>query len=122
MIAASTRHLPIGEDQERETILARFQKGLSAATAHFVDPSNYEESVAFVQSKMSYTRQDVQDWFKGVRYPSYAAGGCAVVSKEAVVTCARVLLEAGVIFKAQDADVKAHLNGKYVDTNVASLV
>ncbi|GJJ73434.1 hypothetical protein EMPS_05792 [Entomortierella parvispora] len=119
MIAASVRQLPIGEDSERQSILARFLRALSAATAHFVDVANYEESVSFVQTKMSYTRQDVQDWFSGVRYPS---AGCAVVSKEALVTCARVLLEAGVIFKAQDSDVKANLDGKYVDTNVASLL
>lgn len=119
MIAASVRHLPLGEDTDRQSILSRFLRALSEATAHFVDPANYEESVSFVQTKMSYPRQDVQDWFRGVRYPS---AGCAVVSKEALVTCARVLLEAGVIFKAQDADVKANVGGKYVGTNVASLL
>lgn len=119
MIAASVRQLPLGEDTERQSVVSRFLRALTASTAHFVEPANYEDSVSFVQTKMSYTRQDVQDWFRGVRYPS---AGCAVVSKEALVTCARVLLEAGVIFKAQDADVKANLDGKYVDTNVASLL
>ncbi|KAG0213001.1 hypothetical protein BGX28_005242 [Mortierella sp. GBA30] len=119
MIAASTRHLPISEDPQRESILARFLRGLSSATRYFVDPQNYEASIAFVQTKMSYTRQDVQDWFKGVKYPQE---GCSIIRKESLVTCARILLEAGVIMKRQEADIKSHLTEKYVDANVAQLM
>ncbi|KAF9093428.1 hypothetical protein BGX29_009945 [Mortierella sp. GBA35] len=118
MIAASTRHLPISADPDRQSVLARFLRALSKSTQYFVDPAHYEESITFVQEKMSYNRQDVQDWFKGVRYPE---GGCAVVSKEALVTCAKTLLEVGVIQKGQETDVKDHLRTKYVDTNVAQL-
>ncbi|KAG9324347.1 hypothetical protein KVV02_004942 [Mortierella alpina] len=119
MIAASTRQLPITEDPQRESILARFLRGLSLATLHFVDPKNYESSISFVQKKMSYNRQDVQDWFSGVKYPQE---GCAMIQEKSLVTCARVLLEAGVIVKEQEADVKAQLRSKYVDANVAQLV
>ncbi|KAG0339415.1 hypothetical protein BG000_002170 [Podila horticola] len=120
MIAASVRHLPSIDDRSsRESALSKFLTGLTKATEHFVDPLNYEASVQFVQTKMAYTRQDVQDWFSGVRYPKR---GCAAISKEALVTCSRILLEAGVIHKAQAEDVKAQLSTKYVDTHVTQLV
>ncbi|KAI9239733.1 MAG: hypothetical protein BYD32DRAFT_410446 [Podila humilis] len=120
MIAASVRHLPSTEDLRcKESALSKFLAGLTKATEHFVDPLNYETSVQFVQDKMSYTRQDVQDWFSGVRYPKR---GCAAISKESLVTCSRILLEAGVISKAQEEDVKAQLSTKYVDAHVAQLV
>ncbi|KAF8932558.1 hypothetical protein BGZ58_006995 [Dissophora ornata] len=119
MIAASTRVLPISEDPQRQSILARFLKGLSAATRHFVNPANYEESISFVQKKMSYTEQDVKDWFRGVEYPKES---CSVVNQESLITCARVLLGAGVLQKEQDADVKTNISAKYVDANVAQLV
>ncbi|KAF9417886.1 hypothetical protein BGZ94_009833 [Podila epigama] len=125
MIAASTRHLPRtnGEESDdavtKDSTLARFLAGLSQATAHFTDPQNYEASVQFVQDKMSYTRQDVQDWFSGVRYPKR---GCATVSKDALITCSRVLLEAGVLQKAQEQDVKTNLSTKYVNVQLAHLV
>ncbi|KAG0027189.1 hypothetical protein BGZ81_005813 [Podila clonocystis] len=120
MIAASIRHLPSTDDRSsKESALSKFLTGLTKATEHFVDPHNYEASVQFVQTKMSYTRQDVQDWFSGVRYPKR---GCAAISKEALVTCSRILLEAGVINKAQEEDIKAQLSTKYVDTHVTQLV
>ncbi|KAF9932639.1 hypothetical protein FBU30_007636 [Linnemannia zychae] len=119
MIAASTRHLPTSADPDHQSILARFLKALTAATQTFVEPDNYETSVAFVQEKMSYTRQDVQDWFKGVRYPSV---GCDKVSTEALVTCGKTLLEVGVIQKSQEAEVREQLKTKFVNIHVAQLV
>ncbi|KAF9343399.1 hypothetical protein BGX26_005795 [Mortierella sp. AD094] len=119
MIAASTRCLPMSEDPQRQATLARFLRGLSNATQHFVDPENYNESIAFVQQKMSYTQQDVQDWFSGVRYPKE---GCSVINQESLTTCARILVEAGVLQKEQEEDVKANLDTKYVDANIAQLV
>lgn len=120
MIAASIRHLPSTDDRStKESALSKFLTGLTKATEHFVDPHNYESSVQFVQTKMSYTRQDVQDWFSGVRYPKR---GCAAVSKETLVTCSRILLEAGVIIKEQEEDIKSQLSTKYVNTHVTQLV
>ncbi|KAF9997185.1 hypothetical protein BGZ80_011425 [Entomortierella chlamydospora] len=119
MIAASVRHLPMSDDPQRQTILAKFLRGLSNATQHFVDPENYNESIAFVQQKMSYTQQDVQDWFSGVCYPKE---GCSVVSRESLITCASILVKAGVLQKEQEKDVKASVDTKYVDANVAQLV
>ncbi|KAG0361960.1 hypothetical protein BGZ54_008839 [Gamsiella multidivaricata] len=118
MIAASSRHLPISEDPQRQSTLARFLKALSSATRHFVDPANYEESVLFVKNKMSYTTQDVKDWFSGVQYPEE---GCEVINQESLITCARILLKAGVFQKEQEDDVKANLRTKFIDTNVALL-
>ncbi|KAG0315228.1 hypothetical protein BGZ99_007596 [Dissophora globulifera] len=123
MIAASTRVLPSSSttstDPQRKTMVARFLKALSAATAHFIDPAHYDESIAFVQQKMSYTQQDVKDWFSGVEYPQE---GCAVVKEEGLTTCARVLLGAGVLQKEQDTDVKTNLKTKYVDADVTVVV
>lgn len=120
MIAASTRHLPITADPSHQSVLARFLKALTKSTQSFVAPENYETSIAFVQEKMSYTRQDVQDWFKGVKYPVEA--GCDQISEEALVHCAKTLVEVGVIQKGQEADVKERLRTKYVDNNVAQLI
>ncbi|KAF8932386.1 hypothetical protein BGZ47_011408 [Haplosporangium gracile] len=120
MIAASTRHLPITADSNHQSVLARFLKALTKSTQFFVAPENYETSIAFVQEKMSYTRQDVQDWFKGVRYP--VEGGCDKISEEALVRCEKILVEVGVIQKGQEAGVKERLRTKYVDTNIAQLV
>ncbi|KAF9106965.1 hypothetical protein BGX27_008930 [Mortierella sp. AM989] len=119
MIAASTRHLPMSEDPQRQSALARFLKGLSSATQHFVNTENYKDSIAFVQKKMSYTQKDVQDWFSGVHYPKE---GCSVINQESLTTCARILVEAGVLQKEQEADVRVKLDTKYVDSNVAQLV
>lgn len=120
MIAASTRHLPITADPTHQSVLSRFLKALTKATQSFVAPENYETSITFVQEKMSYTRQDVQDWFKGVRYP--VEEGCNQISEEALLHCAKTLVEVGVIQKGQEADVKERLRTKYVDTNVAQLI
>ncbi|KAG0311710.1 hypothetical protein BGZ97_011676 [Linnemannia gamsii] len=119
MIAASTRHLPISADPSHQSVLARFLRALTKSTQFFVAPENYEASIAFVQEKMSYNRQDVQDWFKGVRYPE---AGCDKISEEALVTCAKTLLEVGVIQKGQEVDLKERLRTKYIDVNVAQLV
>ncbi|KAG0256109.1 hypothetical protein BG011_004743 [Mortierella polycephala] len=119
MIAASTHHLSLSPDPEQSSTLARFLRGLSRATQHFVDPANYEDSISFVQKKMSYSQQDVQNWFKGVQYPTE---GCSVVRQEVLADCARILFEAGVIHKGQESDIMAHLRSKYVDTNVAQMV
>ncbi|KAI1306702.1 hypothetical protein EDD11_004705 [Mortierella claussenii] len=117
MIAAST-HL-VSDNSQRQSMLSRFLRALSAATQRFVDPDHYSDSIQFVQTKMSYTQQDVQDWFSGVRYPKE---GCAVVHQESLITCARILLEAGVIQKGQEQDVQTHLKTKYVAADVAQLV
>ncbi|KAF9904564.1 hypothetical protein BX616_001252 [Lobosporangium transversale] len=121
MIAASTRHLSSSSaDSTRQTsALACFLRALSNATTHFVDPENYEESIQFVQDKMSYNRKDVQDWFSGVRYPKE---GCSIIQRESLITCARILLEAGVIQKDQEQDVQKNLTTKYIDPAVAQIV
>lgn len=119
MIAASTRHLPISTDPNHQSVLARFLRALTKSTQAFVAPENYETSIAFVQEKMSYNLQDVKDWFKGVKYPE---AGCDKISEEALVMCAKTLLDVGVIQKGQEADVKERLRTKYVDVNVAQLV
>ncbi|KAF9436785.1 hypothetical protein BGZ76_002969 [Entomortierella beljakovae] len=118
MIAASTRHLPSSTDAQKESTLSRFLKGLSAATQHFVNPENYDESIAFVQQKMSYNQQDVKDWFNGVRYPKE---GCSVINQDSLITCAKVLVEAGVFNKEQEEDVKVNMKTKFIDTNIAQL-
>ncbi|KAF9355660.1 hypothetical protein BGX34_010320 [Mortierella sp. NVP85] len=119
MIAASTSTTRFANSTQRQATLARFLSALSSATEHFVNPDNYEESITFVQNKMSYTRRDVEDWFSGVQYPN---AGCAAVDRESLATCARILLEAGVIQKDQEADVKENLDTKYVDAQLAQLV
>ncbi|KAG0216943.1 hypothetical protein BGX31_000402 [Mortierella sp. GBA43] len=119
MIAASTRHLDESSGAREHSTMARFLSALSSSCNHFVDPNNYEESIAFVQKKMSYTRQDVQDWFSGVQYPK---AGCSQIQQQSLITCARILVQAGVLQEDQEADVKANLGTKYVDTHVACLV
>ncbi|KAF9582994.1 hypothetical protein BGW38_010455 [Lunasporangiospora selenospora] len=119
MIAASVRHLPSTADTAKTCLLARFLRGLTRSVQQFVVPENYEASIAFVQEKMSYTERDVKDWFEGVRYPS---AGCATVQQRAMVTCAKTLLEAGVIMKYQETDVQAQLGSKYVDANLAQFL
>ncbi|KAG0324631.1 hypothetical protein BG004_003409 [Podila humilis] len=128
MIAASVQNLPLseGHSNNNNSPISRFLTGLTKATEYFVAPENYEASIQFVQDKMDYTRQDVQDWFSGVRYPSSTqpkkTGGCATVSKDALLTCSHILLEAGVIQPDQEQDVKSLLFTKYVHTQVAKLV
>ncbi|KAF9166725.1 hypothetical protein DFQ26_007061 [Actinomortierella ambigua] len=104
MIAASVQHLPATADTDSKNVISKFLSVLSRSTSEFTDPKNYNHSIQYVQDKMSYNKQDVEDWFSGVRYPSEKSGGCAGVQQEALLTCSRVLLEAGVLHKGQDTD------------------
>ncbi|KAF9976952.1 hypothetical protein BGZ73_007462 [Actinomortierella ambigua] len=121
MIAASVKHLPATPDTASKNVISKFLSVLSRSTFEFTDPKNYNESIEYVQNKMSYNKQDVEDWFSGVRYPSEKSGACAGVQQEALLTCSRVLLEAGVLHKGQGADVRHALGSKYVASEVAHL-
>ncbi|KAG0226836.1 hypothetical protein BGW42_003342 [Actinomortierella wolfii] len=122
MIAASIRHLPVTADSVSNNVVAKFLSVLTRSVSEFTDPKNYESSIQYVQDKMSYNRQDVVDWFSGVRYPSEQTGGCAAVEQEALLRCSRVLLKAGVLHKGQDADVRETLRSKYVASEIAQIV
>ncbi|KAJ3119881.1 hypothetical protein HK098_005072 [Nowakowskiella sp. JEL0407] len=111
MLAASTDF--IKSDSSR---LAPLLEKITKATSSFAAEQNRSASIDFIHKKFGYNVNDVDSWFKTVRYPQNARQ----VSEKVVWDCVGILRKAGLVgseMALRDVSV-----GEFVDINVAMVV